>query len=118
MKLTDDEFWKDVRTNGGIFSRVVTSIQDAYPKAQHMTRQAVRQRCMKDDDAKKKLEDCEEESLDVAEIVCQKLLRNNKDPRHQFLVAKFILETKGKHRGYTKAVEINGEQRHTINFKD
>ena len=99
-RLTDKEFWRILRANGGLFARTAKAIEKEFKR--DYARQSVRERALKDPE---QLADIEEQNTDTAEEVLFGLFRSN-DERVRADVAKFYLKHKGKKRGYVEKSEV------------
>ncbi len=98
--LSEKEFWRIVRANGGLFARTAKAIESEFKMT--YTRHAVRDRANKKPEL---LADIEDENGDIAEGVLFDLLESE-DERIKADIAKFYLKTKGKNRGYVEKQEI------------
>lgn len=114
MKLNDTEFWTVIEAAGGIYSSAVEIIKKNFPEEKHMTRQAVRQRCLKSPD---RYDEIREHHVDIAEAAILNII-GDKDHKEHAKTARWFVETRGKTRGYHKKTEITGDQTVTISFDE
>ena len=94
--ISDAQFWNILRANAGMFATTAHAIAEKIGKT--YTRQSVRERALRDPE---KLEDIREQSVDDAEGVVFKLLKNW-DPRVKLKAAETILRARARDRGYGK----------------
>lgn len=99
IQLTDEEFFKILRENAGLFARTAKAITETY--GINYSRQAARERALKQPEV---LADIEDESLDLAEGGMNDLMKSM-DEDVKFKSCQFVLKTKGKKRGYVERVE-------------
>lgn len=69
-------------------------------------RSTVTRRIAKSERLQALIEELQEELLDVCELSMAAMVRNTKHRNH-FNATKFVLETKGKSRGWTKQVDVH-----------
>jgi len=118
MEYENEEFWAIIRESGGLPTRAARIMAKTYPNDpdKKLTRQAIWQRCNR---KKEIFDDIRNQVLDEAEEILQSIIRDKKTPASVRLKAvQFYLERIGKHRGFTRTIEIDGNSSHTINFKD
>lgn len=78
-------------------------------------RSTVTRRIAKSESLQRLCEELQEELVDVAEYNMALMVRNTKHRNH-FNATKFILETKGAKRGYTKTVNLTAREPLPIQF--
>tara|TARA_R110002167_G_C12435729_1_gene630316 strand:- start:173 stop:607 length:435 start_codon:yes stop_codon:yes gene_type:complete len=112
MKVTDEEFWSELRKNKALYSRTARALE----KKHNITysRQAVKERAEKD---KSQLNDIVEENLDVAEEVHHNLMMS-KDEKIQIKAAQFYLKNKGRSRGYVETTDIQVTEKKPLTWMD
>lgn len=101
MKLTDKEFWEELRKQGGIFARTARAIKAKY-KIKY-TRQAVRDRALKEPD---RYDDILEENIDNAEEQLHTIFLTSRNERNRLQAVQFYLRTIGRKRGYIERQEV------------
>ena len=112
MKVTDIQFWTELRKNKALYSRTARAIEKKYNVT--YTRQAVKHRAEKDID---QLNDIVEENLDIAEEVHHKLMLSE-DEKIQIKATQFYLKNKGKGRGYVEKQEVEITERKPLSWLD
>src|SRR6188768_254468 len=100
IQLSDEEFFKILRENAGLFARTAKAITETY--GINYSRQAARERALKQPEV---LADIEDESLDLAEGGMNDLMKSL-DEDVKFKSCQFMLKTKGKKRGYVERQEV------------
>lgn len=98
-KVSDEDFFRVLRENGGIYARTARAIRNEF-KIRY-TRQAVRDRALNNPD---EVADIAEENKDVAEEGLHTLMRS-KNERIRLRAVELFLKTKGKDRGYVVRME-------------
>lgn len=101
IQLSDEEFFKILRENAGLFARTAKAITETYGIS--YSRQAARERALKQPEV---LADIEDESLDLAEGGMNDLMKSL-DEDVKFKSCQFVLKTKGKKRGYVERTEVS-----------
>ena len=90
MKVSDAEFWSELRKNKALYTRTARALELKYNIT--YTRQAVKHRAEKDLD---QLNDIVEENLDVAGEVHHNLMMSQ-DEKIQIKATQFYLKNRGK----------------------
>ena len=93
--FSDAQLEAALRSQGGIQAAAAQALEQA--TGVRVTRQAVHERVKRNPRLRRAIQETEEEVLDLAENVVLKSLNNG-----DFNAARFVLETRGKHRGYTR----------------
>jgi hypothetical protein len=100
-KLKHEHVAAALRQSAGIVSAAAQVLEAAYGSCTPMT---VRNYLSRHPSLKKVLDETIELNLDLAESQLLKAVRTGDD-----WAVRFFLETKGKHRGYTRKMEHGGE---------
>ncbi len=111
-KLTDKQFWSILREGAGIYGRTVCLIKKEYDV--DISRQAVRDRALKDPD---QLKDIKGQNIDIAEEGLHSLMRS-KNETIRFKAVQFYLKTIGRDNGYVERqeLEVDGDYNLTVEF--
>lgn len=112
-KITEKQFWEYVEKGFGVFFKIKKEMKK---DGIEISRQAIHQRCNKDDETKSKLREIRKAIVDKAEKTMLSLL-DSKDHRVKKDAAKFILETLGKNEGYTTRTELTGKDSEPLSIK-
>lgn len=104
-KLSENEFWKILSENAGLFTRTVRAIENQFKIT--ITRQSVRERALKQPERYKEIL---EQNIDIAEEGLHSLMRS-KSETVRLKAVELFLKTQGKSRGYVEKqqVEHSGE---------
>jgi CRP-like cAMP-binding protein len=94
-RFTDAQIEAALRSQGGIQAAAAQALEKA--TGVRVTRQAIHERVKHSRRLRQAITETEEEVLDLAENVVLKSLNAG-----DFNAARFVLETRGKHRGYTR----------------
>lgn len=104
-KISENEFWKILSENAGLFTRTVRAIESQFKIT--ITRQSVRERALKQPERYKEIL---EQNIDIAEEGLHSLMRS-KSETVRLKAVELFLKTQGKSRGYVEKqqVEHSGE---------
>jgi len=97
-RYSDAQIEAALRTQGGIMSTAAQALEEA--TGVRISRQAIRERVLRSPRLQRAIHEAQEETLDLAEGVLLTALRRN--DRDAVNAARFVLETKGKTRGYSR----------------
>jgi hypothetical protein len=102
-KFSDKVLEAALRKAGGVPAGAARILEQAFGTC---ARSTVTRRIAKSEKLQALIAELQEELIDISEISMAAMVRNAKHRNH-FNAAKFVLETKGKSRGWSKQVEVS-----------